>query len=92
MDVAGRRGPKKGKRVTPEIQTEIVVKALKSSKTLSEIVDHYKKKGFNFNNGLDDELININHSEITFMLSNREVLQKFREEAINVFITDIKSK
>ncbi|MDH5561681.1 MAG: hypothetical protein OEY59_12600 [Deltaproteobacteria bacterium] len=87
-----KRGPKKGRRVTPEIQTDIVMSALNSNSSIQEIIENYKKEGYNFNNSLDKRLQNIYPYEISFMLANQEILTKVKDEAVNLLITDIKSK
>lgn len=91
MAQAAKRGPKRGKRVTPEVQTKIILKALYSTKTVSSLIKEYKEDGYNFGDGVEDDLQSIEVNEITFMLANRQLLRNIKEEAINHFISDIKS-
>ncbi len=89
MAKAAKRGPKKGKRLTLEIQSEIVLNALNSSKTVDEVLAQYKKQGYNLKSEVEEELKNLGTHEIAFMLSNKEILKNVREEAVSAFIKDI---
>lgn len=89
MAKATRRGPKKGKRLTPEIQADIIIEALYSKKTVSDILDIYNKKGYNIKPEIDSALKNLGTTEMTFMLANKEILETVKEEALKSIITNI---
>ncbi|PCI27572.1 MAG: hypothetical protein COB67_08245 [SAR324 cluster bacterium] len=92
MSKPGKRGPRKGKRVTPEVQTTLVMEALLQDKSLDTLINDYKEDGYNFSDGIEEDLRTIDPSEISFMLANRQLLRSIREDAINTFISDIKTK
>ena len=87
-----KRGPKKGKRMTLEIQTQIINEALNSKKTIVEIINKYKQNGYNFRSDLEDELTQIGSHQIAFMLASKQLIQTVKEEAVNSFINEIRSK
>ena len=87
-----KRGPKKGKRVTLEMQTQMIYEALNSKKTIVEIINKYKQSGFNFKSSVEEELTQISNHQIAFMLSSKSLIQSVKEAAINTFIKEIRSK
>ena len=87
-----KRGPKKGKRVTLEIQTQIVYEALNSKKTIVEIINKYKQNDFNFKSSIEEDLRRIGNHQIAFMLASKQLIQNVKEEAVNAFINEIRSK
>ncbi len=89
MPKATRRGPKKGKRLTPEVQAEIIVEALYSKKTIVDVIDAYKKKGYNIKDEIDNDLKNLGTTEMTFMLANKHILETVKEEAVKSIISNI---
>ncbi|MBU2511755.1 hypothetical protein KJ966_10465 [bacterium] len=84
-----RRGPKKGKRLTLEVQAEIIIEALYSKRTILEVIDAYKKKGYNIKDEVDIDLKNLGTTEMTFMLANKQILETVKEDAIKSIINNI---
>ncbi len=89
MAKATRRGPKKGKRLTSEIQAEIIVEALYSKKTVEDVLEKYKKSGYNVKEDVEKDLKNLGPVEMTFMLGNKHILESVKEEAVKTIISDI---
>lgn len=92
MVKSNRRGPKKGKRLTPEIQAEIIVEALYSKKTIQDVLEIYKKNGYNVKEDVEKDLTNLGSVEMTFMLGNKRILESVKEEAVKTIINDITKK
>lgn len=89
MAKAARRGPKKGKRLTQEIQAEIIIEAIYSKKTIEEVLESYKKNGYNVKEDVEQDLKNLGPVEMTFMLGNKRILESVKEEAVKTIINDI---
>lgn len=92
MTNESKKAVRKGKRVTPEIQTQVVMEAISSTKDLASIIEEYKLQGFNFDDGVEDSLKSIEKSEISFMLANRNLLKSIKDEAISHFINNMQTK
>lgn len=89
MAKSTRRGPKKGKRLTAEIQAEIIIEALYSKKTIEDVLDAYKKNGYNVKEDVEKDLKSLGPVEMTFMLGNKHILESVKEEAVKTIISDI---
>jgi hypothetical protein len=89
MAKATRRGPKKGKRLTSELQSQIVINAIYSKKSLPDVINGYKKDGYNVKKETEDQLMNLGPIEIGFMLANQQILDSLKEEALNIIIKEI---
>ncbi len=87
-----RRGPKKGKRITPEILSEIVLSSIRSRESLEDIIEKYRSEGFNVKKDIEEIISSIGLQEISFMLGNIQVIKSIREEAVADFIKDIQTK
>lgn len=87
-----KRGPKKGKRMTQEVQAEIIVEALYSKKTVDEILERYKKEGYNIKDEVENDLKNLGIMEMTFMLANKQILETVKEDAVKSIISGITNK
>lgn len=85
-----RRGPKKGKRLTPEIQAEMILETLTSKKTIGDVIGGYRKKGYYVKPSIENDLKNLGTMEIAFMLANKQILEEIREDAVKSIIKGIK--
>ena len=84
-----RRGPKKGKRLTSEIQADIIIEALYSKKSIDDVLEAYKKSGYNVKDEVEKDLKNLGTVEMTFMLGNKHILESIKEDAVKTIISDI---
>ncbi len=89
MAKESRRGPKKGKRLTSELQSEMVLKALYSKKSLQDILNGYKKDGYNIKKETEDQLMHLGSLEIGFMLANQSILESLKEDALKIIIDEL---
>lgn len=89
VEEKSRRGPKKGKRVTLEVQADIILNALNSEKRIIDLIDGYKRNGYNVKPEIENELTSLCNYDILFMLVNRRTLKSVREDAVNAFIKGI---
>jgi hypothetical protein len=89
MAKSTRRGPKKGKRLTADIQAEIIIEALYSKKTIEDVLEAYKKNGYNVKDDVEKDLKSLGPVEMTFMLGNKHILESVKEEAVKTIISDI---
>lgn len=87
-----RRGPKKGKRMTKGIQISIILQALTTDSSLKEQIILMKSKGYNVDGKLEKELMDINEHDISFMLANKHIINEIKEETIQNFVKEIKTK
>lgn len=92
MSEGTRRGPKKGKRLTSEIQAEMLIEAINSKKTISDVIEKYRKNGYNIKDEVNADLKSIGPTEMCFMLANKQILEAVKEEAVKSIISDINKK
>lgn len=87
-----RRGPKKGKRLTAEIQSEMLIEAINSKKTILDVIEQYRKNGYNIKDEVEADLKSIGPTEMSFMLANKQILEAVKEDAVKSIISDINKK